>query len=103
MTDPIPAGSPAQFRSLFHSVALDPALLFARTPDAEDFARSIAQGAGKTCGRIYTPLVTLAVFLSQILSDDHSCLAAVARLLAWRTARGLPPCSPDTGGYCKAR
>ena len=49
------------------------------------------------------PLVTLAVFLAQVLSDDHSCRAAVARLLAWRAARGLPACSPDTGGYCKAR
>ena len=28
---------------------------------------------------------------------------ASTRLLAWRTARGLPACSPDTGGYCKAR
>ena len=28
---------------------------------------------------------------SQVLSDDHSCRAAVARLLAWRAARGLPP------------
>ena len=27
----------------------------------------------------------------------------MARLLAWRAARGLPACSPDTGGYCKAR
>ena len=58
---------------------------------------------GKTGDRIFTPLVTLATFLSQVLSDDHSCRAAVARLLAWRAARGLPPCSPDTGGYCKAR
>jgi hypothetical protein len=32
--------------------------------------------------RIYTPLVTLWVFLSQVLSADHSCRAAVARLLA---------------------
>ena len=38
--------------------------------------------------RIYTPTVTLWVFLSQVLSADHSCDDAVARLLAWRTARG---------------
>jgi len=43
------------------------------------------------------------LFLSQLLSDDQTCLPAVARLLAWRVARGLPACSPDTGGYCKAR
>lgn len=30
--------------------------------------------------RIYTPLVTLWVFLGQVISADHSCRAAVARL-----------------------
>ena len=36
--------------------------------------------------RIYAPLVTLWVFLSQVLSIDHSCRAAVARLIAHRLA-----------------
>ncbi len=53
--------------------------------------------------RVYTPAVTLWTFLSQVFDPDHSCRQAVARLLAWRTALGLRPCSPDTGGYCKAR
>ena len=30
--------------------------------------------------RVFTPLVTLWVFLGQVLSADHSCRAAVARL-----------------------
>jgi hypothetical protein len=38
--------------------------------------------------RIYTPLVTLWVFLSQVLSADHSCRAAVARLIAHLISRG---------------
>lgn len=49
---------------------------------------------------IYTPLVTLTVFLTQCLSQDHSCREAVSRLLAWRTKKGLPSCSTDTGAYC---
>jgi hypothetical protein len=53
--------------------------------------------------RIYTPAVTLLTFLSQVLDADHSCRQAVARLLAFRSASGLRPCSPDTGAYCKAR
>jgi hypothetical protein len=32
--------------------------------------------------RIYSPLVTLWVFLGQVLSADHSCRAAVVRLIA---------------------
>src|SRR5262245_18421237 len=38
--------------------------------------------------RIFSPLVTLWVFLGQVLSPDHSCRAAVARLNAHRLARG---------------
>jgi putative transposase len=54
-------------------------------------------------GWIYTPAVTVWVFLSQCLSADHSCRDAVARLAAWRVAGGLKPCSADTGAYCTAR
>jgi putative transposase len=54
-------------------------------------------------GWIYTPAVTVWVFLSQCLSMDHSCRDAVARLIAWRVARGLRACSADTGAYCTAR
>jgi hypothetical protein len=53
--------------------------------------------------RIFTPLVTLWVFLGQVLNADQSCRAAVARLIAHRAAEGLPPCRSDTGGYCQAR
>ena len=53
--------------------------------------------------RIYTPLVTLWVFLSQVLSADHSCRSAVARLIAHRISRGKSPCSAETGAYCQAR
>jgi len=54
-------------------------------------------------GWIYSPAVTLWVFLAQCFSADHSCRDAVAQLIAWRLARGLKPCSADTGAYCTAR
>ena len=53
--------------------------------------------------RIYTPLVTLWVFLSQVISADHSCRAAVARFVVHRVARGDSSCSSRTGAYCQAR
>lgn len=53
--------------------------------------------------RIYQPCVTLWVFLGQVLSTDHSCNKAVARLLAHRAATGQAPCSADTASYCQAR
>jgi hypothetical protein len=53
--------------------------------------------------RVFSPLVTLWVFLSQVLSADHSSRAAVARLIAHRVSRGQKPCSARTGAYCQAR
>ena len=52
---------------------------------------------------IYTPLVTLWIFLGQVVDPDHSCRQAVARLLVWLTLQGRPACSAETGAYCKAR
>jgi hypothetical protein len=53
--------------------------------------------------RVFSPLVTLWVFLGQVLSADHSCRAAVARLVAHRLARGQSPYPAETGAYCQAR
>ena len=53
--------------------------------------------------RIYSPLVTLWVFLGQVISADHSCRSAVARLIAHRLSQGQCPCSAKTGAYCQAR
>jgi hypothetical protein len=53
--------------------------------------------------RIYTPLVTLCLFLSQVLDPDHSCRAAVARLIAWLAINGRKPCSSENNSYCEAR
>src|ERR687886_473024 len=66
----------------------------------------IAQALAALTGwldRVFSPLMTLWVFLGQVLSADHSCRAAVARPLAYRVARGQSPCSAETGAYCLAR
>src|SRR3954462_10854977 len=64
---------------------------------------SVERALGAVTGwldRIFSPLVTLWVFLGQVLSADHSCRAAVARLIAHRLADRQEPCSPQTGAYC---
>jgi len=53
--------------------------------------------------RLFSPVITLWLFLSQVLDADPCCRAAVARFCAWRAARQLPPCSPDPSAFCKAR
>jgi hypothetical protein len=60
-------------------------------------------GLGDTAGRIYTHLITLALFLRQVVLPDHACQAAVETLNALRIAAGLSECSEDNSGYCKAR
>jgi hypothetical protein len=53
--------------------------------------------------RLFTPLLTVWVFLSQVIDADQSCRQAVLRLLGWFSAQGQPRCSSNTGAYCKAR
>jgi hypothetical protein len=53
--------------------------------------------------RLFNPFTTLWGFLSQVLSDDHSCRDAVSRVIAHRAANGLAVCSPNTTSYCNAR
>jgi len=68
-----------------------------------DMLREVAGPAAESSEPIYTPLVTLWMFLSQVIDPDHSCRQAVARLLVWLTLHGQPACSAETGAYCKAR
>jgi hypothetical protein len=53
--------------------------------------------------RIYTPWITLSMFLSQVLSSDHSCGDALERFQKYRKDCGLPPVADDTASYCEAR
>ena len=53
--------------------------------------------------RIYTPVITLWMFLGQTLSPDHSCRDAVHRLNAWRVSRRQEKADSNTTAYCQAR
>src|SRR5512135_2412757 len=45
---------------------------------------------------LYTPLVTLCLFLSQVVGPDHSCRAAVARLIVWLAIDRHKTRAPET-------
>lgn len=91
-----------QARFLRRQFLQDGDLPFTRILTEEVITDALAT-VGDWLDRIFSPLVTLWVFLGQVLDADHSCRAAVARLIAHRVARGLPPCSARTGAYCRAR
>jgi hypothetical protein len=80
-----------------------PELPFSDLLRPERVARALAALGIEFRERVYSPIATLWVFLSQVLAADHSCRDAVARLLAWRVAQKMSPCSRDTASYCEAR
>jgi hypothetical protein len=53
--------------------------------------------------RVYTPSVTLSMFLSQVLSKDCPCQKVVDDLVIKRMAQDLPAISSSTSAYCQAR
>jgi len=81
----------------------DGELPFASALTEATIARALESIGAPWKDRVFSPLVTLWVFLSQVLSADHSCRAAVARLIVHRLSQGQPACSANTGAYCQAR
>lgn len=92
-----------QARFLQHQFLQDGNLPFSDILSTELIERTLTALQVGLVDCVYTPLVTLCVFLGQVLSADHSCRAAVARLIAYRVARKERACSPETSAYCQAR
>jgi hypothetical protein len=77
-------------------------------PFLDLLSRALVEDMCRQCNhpwrnRTYTPWITLGLFLSQILSDDHSCDEAVDRFQKVRYDQGLPAVSSETTSYCEAR
>src|SRR5947199_4505559 len=83
--------------------ARDEGLPFADVLTEASIRDVLHEHAVKYRDRVFDPVTTIWGFLSQALSDDHSCRDAVARIIAHRAASGLPTCSPNTASYCDAR
>jgi DDE family transposase len=92
-----------QVQSQLRQFAQAPGLPFADLLPAAQVKKAAEQEGHCFRDRLYSPWLTLWVFLTQVLDPDPSCRQAVARLLAYLVGRGRPACSPDSGGYCKAR
>jgi hypothetical protein len=85
------------------SLDQDQSLPFTEILDAGMVEEALAAEGVSYNRSIYTPFVTLCTFLSQVLDPDHSCRAAVARVLVWLAIHDRRPCSEQTGTYCDAR
>src|SRR5215218_2399928 len=102
MRHPHPKSFREQATLLRHQFLQDGGLPFTDVLTDAVLADALA-AVGHWLDRVFSPLVTLWVFLGQVLSADHSCRAAVARLIAHRLSRGQRPCSAETGACCQAR
>ena len=76
------------------------ALPFHEILDADMVESAMASEGVQFKDRIYTPFVTLCMFLSQVLDQDHSCRAAVMRLILWMALNDRKSCSAETS-YCQ--
>src|SRR3954471_832480 len=83
--------------------ARDEGLPFADVLTEASIRDVLNQHAVKYRDRVFDPVTTIWGFLSQVLSDDHTCRGAVSRIIAHRAANGLGVCSANTTSYCNAR
>lgn len=103
MADPTGSSTRLQVERLRRPFAQRDGLPFADVLPADRIDRAFRDEAVVWREKVFTPVVTLWAFLTQVLDPAKCCRAAVARVLAWRESQGLSPCGAGTGGYCKAR
>jgi hypothetical protein len=92
-----------QLKSLVKGFCHADGLPFKKFLSVERFSEIFDSLVPKCRDRIYPPVVTLSAFISQVLSPDHSCREAVARVIAERVCEGKAACSQDNSPYCRAR
>jgi hypothetical protein len=92
-----------QIETLRTQFAQADGLPFADLLTAERLEQALGEEKATWREAVWTPVLTLWAFLSQITSPDGSCRLTVDRVLAWLVSRGEEPCSPKTDPYCKAR
>jgi hypothetical protein len=99
-TSPSTGGQAGAVRDQFAAQA---GLPFLEVLSASEVESSCRAHSHKWRSRVFTPWITLSMFLSQILSSDHSCGDALERFQKYRKDCGLPPVADDTASYCEAR
>src|SRR3954447_2410800 len=83
--------------------ARDQGLPFAESLSEQSILDALNEHQVKFRDRLFSPVTTIWGFLSQVLSEDHSCRDTVSRIIAHRASAGLEVCSPNTASYCNAR
>ena len=92
------------FRSRVADARESNQLFFAALIPAERIASMFGEASAiLDSARVYTTAVTVWTLLTQVLSSDHGCVSAVAKLIAFRASNDQSIPSSKTGAYCIAR
>jgi hypothetical protein len=100
------AGTGATFRQLLNGFVQANDLPFRDVLTAAQIEQAAAAeqvSFGTGADDVYSVPLTLWAFIAQVVSNQKSCVAAVARVLVLLTTLGRKPCHAGTGAYCKAR
>jgi Transposase DDE domain len=103
MAHPTRSRTRRQIQELRNRFAQRDGLPFADVLPAQRIEDAIEDHGGGWREDVFTPILTLWAFLTQVICPVGCCRLAVARVMAWLVAHGQQPCGPGTGGYCKAR
>lgn len=79
------------------------ALPFEQVMSAEVMQSVLEEQGVNYRNSLYTPIVVVWAWISQVLDEDKSLSNAVSRVIAWLAVAGETMPSADTGGYSKAR
>lgn len=93
------------FRRIAEVFLAQPGLPFAEVLSAERIGRVFAKHGNLFGGAVYSTVIMVWSFLSQVLRDGKqaSCQAAVARIVTHQQQVGGAAPTHDTGDYCRAR
>lgn len=103
MAHPTRSRTRRQIQALRNRFAQRDGLPFDDVLPAQRIEDAIKDHGGGWREDVFTPILTLWAFLTQVICPVGCCRLAVARVMAWLVAHDLEPCGPGTGGYCKAR
>lgn len=92
-----------QFDSVRNQLAQEDGLPFLRLLSQPMVEAACHHLSHRWRDRIYTPWITLNLFLSQVLAAEQSCDQAVDRFQKCRYDQNLPKVATDTSSYCEAR
>lgn len=93
----------AQAKKIIECLKASNSLLLLKVFDSKTIRRLWEELGCKGRDRVYTPELTLSLFVQQMLSKGTGCQEMVHRLNAQRRKENLYPISTDSSSFCTAR